>query len=154
MQTRWVALAACLALVAASGQARADVYQGPEAYRTMVFWYQADRFWTGGLAPQGCTAAGSRAPLAASRVRTAVLQQRGELIGEIRALPAQAPAVIAQAHSCAAEADSATTTQDLLTHAQRNWGVFQTAFSMCMARNKQAQYVGSMTLWIDQRCDW
>lgn len=33
-------------------------------------------------------------------------------------------------------------------------GVFRSAFSTCMARNHTAQYVGSMTLWIDQACNW
>jgi hypothetical protein len=65
-----------------------------------------------------------------------------------------APLVIAQARSCAVEADSVTTTRGLLTQADRNWGLFRAAFSACLARNNTAQYVGSMTLWIDQRCDW
>ena len=153
-----VLVLASLALVVAGARAEAatsaaDGYRGPGAYRTEVFWNPADRFWTGGLAPDGCSAAGRRAaPIA--RVRRAVYQQRGELIGEIRAEPARVPAVVAQAHSCAREADSATTTYALLTDADRNWGVFQKAFSMCMTRNNQAQYVGSMTLWIDQSCDW
>lgn len=149
---RVVALAA-LALVAAGGRARAETYEGPAAYRTVVFWNPADRFWTGGLPPEACSAAGRQAS-PTTRVRTAIYRRRGELIGEIRAEPARAPTVIAQAHSCASEADSATTTYALLTDADRNWGVFQSAFSMCMTRNNQAQYVGSMTLWIDQSCDW
>lgn len=154
MLTGRVAALACLALIALGAQARAEVSQGQEAYRTMVFWYQADRLWTGGLEPEGCNAAGAHAPLAAARVRTAVYQQRGELIGEIRAQPAEARAVVAQAHSCALEADAAVTTYALLTDAERNWGLFHTAFSTCMRRNNQAEHLGSMTLWIDQSCDW
>jgi hypothetical protein len=65
-----------------------------------------------------------------------------------------APKVVAQARSCATEADSATTTYALLSDAERNWGVFRSAFSACLTRNNTAQYVGSMTLWIDQACNW
>ncbi|MFC3070525.1 hypothetical protein [Phenylobacterium soli] len=154
MQAARIVALALLGLFATGTQAAAETYEGPSAYRTAVFWNPAERLWTGGLAPDGCTAAGHRAPMAAAKVRTAVYQQRGELIGEIRALPAQAPLVIAQAHSCATEADSATTTYALLTEADRNWSLFRKAFSACMSRTNQAQYVGSMTLWIDQRCDW
>lgn len=154
MQLARVAVLAGLMLAAVGSEAKAQAYEGPAAYRTAVFWNPADRFWSGGLAPDGCTTAGRRVPLPAARVRTAIYQQRGELIGEIRAEAARVPAVIAQAHSCATEADSATTTFALLTDADRNWGVFQRAFSTCMSRNNAAQYVGSMTLWIDQRCDW
>lgn len=148
---RMVVLAG-LALMCVGARARAEEYAGPAAYRTAVFWNPADRFWSGSLAPGGCNGAGRAGPLAAG-VRAA-FQRQAELIGEIRALPAQAPLVLAQAHACAAEADSTVTTAALLTEAERNWGLFQKAFSICMTRSNQAQYVGSMTLWIDQRCDW
>lgn len=132
-----------------------EVYLGPGAYRTAVFWRPADRLWSGALSPEACLRSGRKIPLSASpRLQAAGFAQSGELIGEILSTPAMAPQVIAQARSCAVEADSATTTQALLTDAQRNWGTFRNAFSACLTRNHTSQYVGSMTLWIDRRCDW
>jgi hypothetical protein len=149
-------MVAGLVLAGSATTAAAEAYQGPAAYRTSVFWSPADRFWSGGVAPQACLRTGRKAAAlsAAPRLQAAAYEQRGELIGEIRAAPAIAPRVVAQAHSCATEADSATTTYALLTDADRNWGVFRSAFSTCMRRNNTAQYVGSMTLWIDQACNW
>ena len=144
-----------LALAASATGAVAQAYQGPAAYRTAVFWSPAERIWTGGVAPESCLRSGRKAALsAAPRLQAAAYEQRGELIGEIRSEPAMAPKVIAQAHSCATEADSATTTYALLTDAERNWAVFHNAFSSCMVRNHTDRYVGSMTLWIDQACNW
>lgn len=157
MQLRPVALIAGLALAAVAGaSARAEVYPGASAYRTEVFWAPADRLWSGGIAPQTCERNGRHRSLvgAAPRLQAAVYEQRGELIGEIRSEPAQAPKVLAQARSCATEADSATTTEALLRDAGRNWSTFSAAFASCLARNNASQYVGSMTLWIDERCDW
>ena len=153
-----VAICAGLALAAsaaaASARAATEPYEGPTAYRTAVFWSPADRLWSGAVAPQACLRSGRHVAQSPARVPAAAFEQRGELIGEIRAEPAQAPVVIAQARSCAVEADSATTTRALITEAERNWGLFRNAFSACMTRNNSAQYVGSMTLWIDQRCNW
>lgn len=150
-----VAILAGLALAGSATTAAAEVYEGPAAYRTAVFWSPADRLWTGGVAAQSCLRSGRKVALsAAPRVQAAVYEQRGELIGEIRAEPIVAAKVVAQARSCATEADSATTTLALLTDADRNWGVFRQAFSVCLSRNNTAQYVGSMTLWIDQACNW
>jgi hypothetical protein len=155
MHVSRVAILAGLALAGSAAAAAAQVYEGPAAYRTEVFWSPADRFWTGGLAPQSCLRSGRRAPFgSAPRLQAAVYEQRGELIGEIRSTPAMAPKVVAQARSCATEADSATTTYALLSDAERNWGVFRSAFSACLTRNNTAQYVGSMTLWVDQACNW
>jgi hypothetical protein len=152
-----VALCAGLALAAsmAAASARADTeaYQGPEAYRTAVFWSPADRLWAGAVTPGACLVSGKRGAFA-QRTPIAAYEQSGELVGEIRSTPAHAPQVIAQAKSCAVEADSATTTRALVTAAEANWGTFRSAFSACMSRNHEAQYVGSMTLWIDQRCNW
>jgi hypothetical protein len=149
-------LALAAAMVGAhAGAATTGAYPGAAAFRTAVFWSPADRFWTGELAPGACLRSGRRLARAViPRLQAAAYQQTGELIGEIRAEPAMAPVVIAQARRCAVEADSATTTRALLTAAERNWGLFRSAFSGCMSRNNTAQYVGSMTLWIDQRCDW
>jgi len=152
-----MAAALALAAAAAATGARADTapYLGAAAYRTAVFWSPADRLWSGDLAPQACLRSGRKASLPAlPRFQAARFEQSGELIGEILSTPAMAPRVIAQARSCALEADSATTTQALLTQAERNWGTFSSAFSACLARNDTARYVGSMTLWIDRRCDW
>lgn len=157
MQLSRAAIVAAFALAAwaTSSAASADAYEGASAYRTAVFWSPADRLWTGALAPQTCERSGRHGMLgAAPRLQSAVYEQRGELIGEIRAAPAQAPMVIAQARSCATEADSATTTRGLITEAGRNWATFSTAFHTCLARNNAAQFVGSMTLWIDDQCDW
>jgi hypothetical protein len=150
-----VAILASLVLAGATKVAAAQVYEGPAARRAEVFWSPADRFWTGGVAPRSCLRSGRKGPFpSAPRLQAAVYEQRGELIGEVRSTPAMAPKVVAQAQSCANEADSATTTYALLTDAERNWGVFRNAFSACLTRNNTAQYVGSMTLWIDQACNW
>lgn len=149
------AMWAALALATLATPAAAETYQGARAYRTAVFWSPADRFWTGGVEGAACLRNGRHvAAPAAPRLQAASYQTTGELIGEIRAAPALASKIVAQAHSCATEADSATTTYALLTDAERNWGIFQSAFSVCMARSNTAQYVGSMTLWIDQACNW
>lgn len=153
-----IASALALAALCAAAGARAETneaYLGPGAYRTAVFWSPADRLWSGDLAPEACLRSGRKASLiAVPRLQAARFAQSGELVGEILSTPELAPRVIAQAKSCAIEADSATTTQALLTDAERNWGTFRSAFSACLTRNKTAQYVGSMTLWIDRRCDW
>ena len=150
---------ASLALAAAAATsakaATTEAYAGPAAYRTEVFWSPAERLWTGGVPAGACLRSGRRtAHPVTPHLQAASYEQDGELIGEIRSAPAMVPVVVAQAKSCAVEADSATTTYALLTDAERNWGVFRGAFSTCMARNNTAQYVGSMTLWIDQRCNW
>ncbi|THD80622.1 MAG: hypothetical protein E7812_07790 [Phenylobacterium sp.] len=135
--------------------ATSQAYAGPAAYRTEVFWSPAERLWSGGVSPGACLRSGRRTPHPVTpRLQAASYEQDGELIGEIRSAPAMVPVVVAQARSCAVEADSATTTYALLTDAERNWGVFHNAFATCMSRNHTAQYVGSMTLWIDQRCNW
>lgn len=150
-----VLILAGLVLAGSATAAAAEQYEGARAYRMAVFWSPADRFWSGGVEPEQCLRNGRTAAFSvARRLPAAVYERRGELIGEIRATPTMAPRVVAQAHSCATEADSATTTVALLTDAERNWGVFRTAFSVCMSRNNAAQYVGSMTLWIDQACNW
>ena len=157
-----------LATMAAAGSAQAaattaattaatanQAYQGPTAYRTEVFWSPAERLWSGGVPSGACLRSGRRTPHPVTpRLQAASYEQDGELIGEIRSAPAMIPVVVAQARSCAVEADSATTTYALLTDAERNWGVFHNAFATCMSRNHTAQYLGSMTLWIDQRCNW
>jgi hypothetical protein len=152
-----IAAAAALAALAAATGVRADTlpYLGAAAYRTAVFWSPADRLWSGQLAPQACLRSGRTAPAtAAPRFQAARFEQSGELVGEILSTPAMAPRVIAQARACALEADSATTTRALLTEAERNWATFAGAFTACLTRNDAARYVGSMTLWIDRRCDW
>jgi hypothetical protein len=155
MHFRRLAILASLALAGSTTAAAAEAYQGPAAYRTAVFWSPADRLWTGGVPVQACLRSGRKAAFnAAPRIQAAVYEQRGELIGEIRAEPTVAVKVVAQARSCATEADSATTTLALLTDADRNWGVFRQAFAVCLSRNNTAQYVGSLTLWIDQACNW
>jgi len=148
-------MAAGLVLAASATSAAAQTYEGAAAYRTAVFWSPADRFWTGGVTSQSCLRSGRKVPARGSaQVQAAAYEQRGELIGEIRSEPAMTSKILAQAHSCATEADSATTTYALLTDADRNWGVFHSAFSTCMVRNHSDKYVGSMTLWIDQACNW
>ena len=155
MQFQRLLIVTSLVLAASATGAAAQTYQGSAAYRTAVFWRPADRFWTGGVAPQACLRSGRKVTASGSpRMQAAAFEQRGELIGEIRSAPALAPQVLAQAHSCATEADSATTSYALLTDAERNWGVFHSAFSSCMVRSHTDQYVGSMTLWIDQACNW
>ena len=130
-------------------------HSGVTAARTAVFWTAADRIWSGGVPDKACLASGRTLPFTeAQAVRSAVYSRRGEVIGEFRATAAQTPAVVAQARSCASEADAATTTYALLTEADRSWGVFRQAFAACMSDHQQAQYMGSMTLWIDERCDW
>ena len=84
----------------------------------------------------------------------AELSEERRMIGELRASPAQAPAILTSARACALEAGTATTVPAMLTRSREGWSTFQTAFATCMTKQGTAKSVGSMTLWIDQRCNW
>lgn len=152
---RLVPAGAALAVLIWSAPSQAAAHEGPAAHRTEVFWTPADSLWEGLLGPATCTGGRKVQSYSPSpRLQQATFEHRGQLIGEILSSAEQAPGVIAQARSCALEADSATTTQALLTDSVRNWGTFHRALNACLVRNKTDQYVGSMTLWIDQLCSW
>ncbi|WP_411288622.1 hypothetical protein [Phenylobacterium sp.] len=156
MRILGLALAAAVALVSAPF-ASAQPYAGMAQARTAIFWHDADRLWSGGMPLEACDQdiilrRADFTPMAAARMAT--LERRGELIGELRASNAQAPAILTSARACALEAGTATTVPVMLTRGREGWSTFQTAFATCMTKQGTAKSVGSMTLWIDQRCNW
>ena len=150
-----LASAAAVALVSAPF-ASAEPYAGMAQARAANFWHNADRLWAGDMPLEACDQdlilrRADFSPMAAARMAT--LERRGELIGELRVSAAHAPAILTSARACALEAGTATTVPAMLTRSD-GWSTFQTAFATCMTKQGTAKGVGSMTLWIDQRCNW
>jgi hypothetical protein len=115
----------------------------------------ADRLWEGSVALPACTRERSRLmAMIAPRGRLARQERRGEVIAEFVGPPPIAAATVAQARQCAASAGDEATAPVLLTGGAQGFTRFQSAFSVCMAKADQPQAVGSMTLWVDNRCNW
>jgi hypothetical protein len=155
MRSSWLVLAALSGLAVAS-PALAETYSTiPKA--SVGFIRTADRFWSGRLEPAPCARPNVRRnafALATPRLRTATRERRGELIGEILSPPLMAQLVAAKARACAANAGETAPAPALLARGAAGLSQFQAAFSACMVREDAAQYVGSMTLWIDTACSW
>jgi hypothetical protein len=147
-----------LALAALSGWAVASCAQA-ETYESVPkasigFIRTADRFWSGAVPLAPCARPNVRRnlfALATPRFLTASQERRGELIGEILSPPPLARLVAAKARDCASSAGEPPV---LLTQGAPAFSRFRNAFSACMAEQDAAQYVGSMTLWIDNHCNW
>jgi hypothetical protein len=141
----------------AGGAYAADAYT-PAPKTEVGFIRTADRLWAGSMSSlEACVRPRARRRLITlflPRQHYAVQERRGELIGEFLTPPPVAPAVFDRARACAAAAGSAATTPVMLTGGAPGMAKFQTAFSSCMAEHQAAQYVGSMTLWIDNQCIW
>jgi hypothetical protein len=146
---------AILAVAIAGAAEAADAPHQPRPKTEVGFKGPVDRLWSGRLAVEPCvTPRRTRlTELFAPRPRYASAERRGELIGEFMS-PAPAPQVVAAARSCAASAGEAATTRALLTEGVAGFSKFQIAFAACMDTRAAGQAVGSMTLWIDSRCDW
>jgi hypothetical protein len=150
-----------LALAALSGLAIASPAL-TETYSTVSkasvgFIRTADRFWSGRLELAPCARPNVRRnglALATPRFHAATRERRGELIGEILSPPLMAPLVTAKARDCAANAGETAPAPVLLAEGAAGFSQFHSAFSACMVREDAAQYVGSMTLWIDNDCNW
>lgn len=152
-----LAFGSLAAMAVVTSAAADDRWRGAAAARKEIFWNPADTFWAAGADGEICARGGVRkvsASEALPRLRTALYERRGQLVGEIRSPPSLFSTVVAQARSCANEAGSAATIGGLLKPTPASWSTFHAAFSTCMVRNHAAQYVGSMTLWVDQRCVW
>ncbi|MET0274729.1 MAG: hypothetical protein ABW360_17215 [Phenylobacterium sp.] len=147
-----LAIAALLGWVVATS-ARAETYES--APKTSVgFIRTADRFWSGAVELAPCARPDVRRhrfALITPRFLTASQERRGELIGEILSPPPLARLVAAKARDCASAAGESPV---LLTQGPAAFSRFRGAFSACMAEQDAAQYVGSMTLWIDNHCNW
>lgn len=145
-----------MALATAGAAEAADAAYQPIARVNVGFSGPADSLWSGSLTTEQCVTPQRRRLLSIfqPRQRYALAESRGELVGEFRTggpLPAQ---LVATARSCAVTAGEAATTRLLLTGGAPGFSRFQTAFAACMTQHDAAQAVGSMTLWIDNRCNW
>ena len=143
----WAGLLLCAAPVAAQARERASI----------GFWGPADTFWRGGAELPPCSRADVRRhafSVATPRFRAASQERHAELLGEILSPPPMVQLVVAKARACVATPGVSETVSVLLADGGSGFNRFQSAFSACMAGQGAAQYVGSMTLWIDNHCNW
>jgi hypothetical protein len=115
--------------------------------------HPAGTIWRGSVALAPCARPALRRLILARLtppVRTAAQERDGELVGEFLA-PAPMMAEAARtAQACAAAAASPA----LLLDGGRSWPAFHQAFAACMAAQHAETFIGGMTLWVDNRCDW
>jgi hypothetical protein len=153
---RFSRLVLALSGLALASPALAETYSTiPKS--SVGFIHTADRFWSGRLELAPCARPNVRRnglALATPRLRAATRESRGELIGEILSPPPMASLVAAKARDCASAAGEAAPAPVLLAQGAAGFSQFHAAFSACMVREDAAQYVGSMTLWIDSDCNW
>ncbi|WP_395671638.1 hypothetical protein [Phenylobacterium sp.] len=160
MDSRLLGLAALAAAAGVAGVAHAAGAFAPAPVpKTEVgFIRTADRLWAGSMSTlEACVRSRARPRLVAlflPRQPHALRERRGELIGEFLTPAPVAPAVFDRARSCATLAGAAATTPAMLAGGAPGLAKFQAAFSTCMAEHQASQYVGSMTLWIDNQCVW
>lgn len=156
MRLSWVGLGLGLALLA-SPVVAATSDSGAADARTHVMWFPSDRLWADALPARGCSpraiAPAGELPLA-SPIRLAAFERRGELIAELRTSQVLSLAALATARMCAARAADTATTPALLTAAVAAWSTFQGALANCLQAEGASASVGSMTLWVDSRCNW
>ena len=155
MRLSWLGLAALSGFAVASpALAEAD----EATARTSVgFVHTADRFWSGRVDLPPCARPDvrrNRFALATPRFRAATQERRGELIGEILGPPPLVRLVAAKARDCAATAGEAAPAPGLLAQGPPGLSQFQSDFAACMAREDAARHLGSLTLWIDNHCNW
>lgn len=156
MRRSSVGLGLGLALLA-SPAAAASADAGEADARTHIMWFPSDRLWTAALPAQGCSAR-AIAPTGelalASPVRLAAFERRGELIAELRTTQVLSLAALTTARMCAARAAHTATAPAMLTAAVETWSTFQGALARCLHSEGASSSVGSMTLWVDNRCNW
>lgn len=145
-----------MALATATVAEAADTPYQPTPKANVGFAGPADSLWAGSLTTEQCVTPRRRRLLTffQPKQRYAVAESRGELVGEFRASAPLPASLVATARSCAASAGETATTRLLLTGGAPGFSRFQTAFAACMTQHDAAQAVGSMTLWIDNRCNW
>ncbi|HEY8616037.1 hypothetical protein [Phenylobacterium sp.] len=144
-----------MALGCATAADAADAPLQPRPRVEVGFHGAADRLWTGSMITEQCVSPRRRRALSLllPRQRYAVEERRGELIGEFLS-PAPAPHLVATARSCAAAAGETATTPVMLGGGAAGFSRFRTAFADCMHQRQAADAVGSITLWIDNHCNW
>lgn len=145
-----------MALAAATAAEAAEATYQPTPKVNVGFAGPADSLWSGSLTTDQCVTPQRRRLLSVfqPRQRYAVAESRGELVGEFRTAAPLRAELVATARSCAVTAGETATTRLLLTGGAPGFSRFQTAFAACMTQHDAAQAVGSMTLWIDNRCNW
>jgi hypothetical protein len=156
MRLNWLAfgvVAVCIAAPAALASP-APGWSGSE--RNLAGFYNAGALWEGAVELAPC----ARGPLRTVRFaqatpafRMASQHRYGRLIGEIKASGAAGPQALAKARDCASAAGAGSALPVMAAQRGREFAKFRTAFSRCMTGDA-ATYVGSLTLWIDERCDW
>jgi hypothetical protein len=150
MHIKRLALAALLGFVMVSPAAAELRWPLPKA--SIGFLRPADSFWTGAVELAPCARPDirrTRFAVVTPRFHAASQERRGELVGEILAPPARVQQVAAKARDCASATGEAPV---LLTGGAPAFAQFRTAFRACMADEDAA--LGSMTLWIDNHCNW
>ncbi|MCR5879423.1 hypothetical protein [Phenylobacterium sp. J367] len=150
-----------MALAVSAGAAQAAdsgagvAVAGARATASVGFEGPSDRLWTGVSTNEECVGPRRRRLLSLFQPaqRYAVAERRGELIGEFLT-PTPAPQVVAAARSCAAAAGDNATARIMLAGGPTGLVRFQRAFSACMTQHDAGQAVGSLTLWVDNHCNW
>ena len=124
--------------------------------KTMVgFLGPSDRLWEGAVELPACARPRPRLiSLITPRARVARQERRGEVIAEFSGSGPVDVGTLAQARQCAASAGQEATPRLLLTGGATGFSKFQSAFASCMAKADQPAAVGSMTLWVDNHCNW
>lgn len=151
-----LALGAALIATPAAAATITEPVRDAHEVRTHLFWYPADRVWTGGLPLEACgprfiQPAGELA--FAPPLRRANYERRGELVAELRAPPKLAPAVLTQARACVAKAAGEDADRVMLGPAPPV-EAFRASLAACLKDKGAHEGVGSMTLWIDTSCNW
>ena len=151
------ALSRCLGAIVAFFVCLPAVAAAEGAFpKTMVgFQGPSDRLWAGAVELPACPRPRPRRlSLIAPRHRLALQERRGEVVAEFAGSGPVATTTLVQARQCAARAGEEATPLLLLTGGAPGFSKFQTAFASCMAKADQPAAVGSMTLWVDNDCNW
>ncbi|WP_334165054.1 hypothetical protein [Phenylobacterium sp.] len=145
-----------MAIAVATAAEAADTPYQPASKTSVGFAGPAGSLWSGSLTSEQCVTPRRRRLLTffEPRQRYALAESRGELIGEFRASTPLPASIVTTARACATVAGETATTRLMLTGGAPGFSRFQTAFAACMSQHDAAQAVGSMTLWIDNRCNW
>jgi hypothetical protein len=155
MESRCIGLGLAAALLCAAPAAAQANEQAERA--SIGFWGPADTFWRDAVELPPCSRADVRRnslTVSTPRYRVASQERHAELLGEIVGPPRLVQLVIAQARSCVAAPGVSDTAPGLIANGAAGFSRFHSAFSACMAREGAAQHIGSMTLWIDNHCNW
>lgn len=159
MHLKSLAFAAALVLACVAPVATAAQTSTASRKVSIGFLRTADTFWTGSMPLAPCVRSRPRLRRllvsdVTPRVLTATQERHGELVGELLAPPPLVAAATAAARRCATAATQATGAPALLADGLRGWSRFHAAFAACLVKQHAEAYVGGMTLWVDNRCNW